>query len=53
MTMKQFMKDHRPAIDSYILRMVPGARLNDKERRLWILNDEILYRWARKEGVRI
>lgn len=27
--------------------------LNDKERRLWILNDEGLYRWARSEGVRI
>lgn len=27
--------------------------LNDKERRLWILNDEGLYRWARAEGVRI
>lgn len=27
--------------------------LNDKERRLWILNDEGLYRWARSEGVQI
>ena len=26
---------------------------NDNERRLWILNDEGLYRWARSEGVRI
>lgn len=28
-------------------------RLNDSERRLWILNDEGLYNWARSEGVRI
>lgn len=27
--------------------------LNDEERRLWILNDEGLYNWARAEGVRI
>ena len=30
-----------------------GERLNDSERRQWILNDEGLYRWARAEGVRI
>lgn len=29
------------------------VRLNYAERRLWILNDEGLYRWARSEGVRI
>lgn len=28
-------------------------RINDEERRLWILNDEGLYSWARSEGVRI
>jgi hypothetical protein len=27
--------------------------LSDAERRLWILNDEGLYNWARREGVRI
>jgi len=27
--------------------------LNDKERRLWILNDEGLYKWARSCGVKI
>ena len=30
-----------------------GERINDSERRQWILNDEGLYRWARAEGVRI
>jgi hypothetical protein len=28
-------------------------RLNDEERRLWVLNDEGLYNWARSEGVPI
>ena len=30
-----------------------AADLSDEERRLWILNDEGLYNWARSEGVRI
>lgn len=30
-----------------------GQRLNDSERRQWILNDEGLYNWARREGVRV
>lgn len=30
-----------------------GRKLDDAERRLWILNDEGLYNWARSEGVRI
>lgn len=27
--------------------------ISSQEIRLWILNDEYLYRWARREGVRI
>ena len=53
MTLKQFLKDNREEIDSAIKRVVPNVRLNDSERRLWVLNDEGLYRWARREGVRI
>ena len=30
----------------------PEAR-DDEERRLWVLNDEGLYNWARSEGVEI
>jgi hypothetical protein len=30
-----------------------GERINDGERREWILNDEGLYRWTRAEKVRI
>ena len=31
----------------------PPQRRNDEERRQWILNDECLYNWARREGVDI
>lgn len=56
MTLKQFIKENRQEIDRVIFaRLGPdsGVRLNDKERRLWILNDESLYRWAINARVRI
>jgi len=53
MTLKQFLKKNRTIIDRAIKQEVPDARLNDNERRLWVLNDESLYRWARSEGVKI
>jgi len=31
----------------------PAPKYNDAELRLWILNDEGLYNWARSQGVRI
>ena len=56
MTLQGFIKANRKELDACILRVLgpdSGVRLNDRERRLWILNDEGLYRWARREGVRI
>ena len=53
MTMRDFIKENKAEIDAGIRRVVPDARLNDAERRLWIQNDEGLYNWARSEGVRI
>jgi hypothetical protein len=53
MTLKQFIRDNRDELDRAIHSVVPEVRLNDEERRLWILNDEGLYLWARGEGVRI
>jgi hypothetical protein len=53
MTFKQFIKENRAEIDQYIRRACTNCKLNDAERRLWILNDEGLYMWARGEGVRI
>lgn len=54
MTLTNFIKEHREEIDDWIRDSVPNAQyFNDKERRLWILNDEGLYRWAQSEGVNI
>ena len=55
MTLKQFIKEHRAELDACIARALGQDRNplpNDNGRRLWILNDEGLYRWARSEGVR-
>lgn len=56
-SIRAFIREHRAELDSAILGQ-PGMRnyqrkLNDEERRGWILNDEGLYRWARSEGVQI
>ena len=56
MTLKQFIKEHRAELDACIARALglpKNPRANDDERRLWVLNDEGLYRWARSEGVKI
>lgn len=54
LTLAEFIKEHRAEIDAAILRVVGSLPYkNDAERRLWVLNDEGLYRWARSEGVRI
>lgn len=63
MTMREFLKGNRELLDEYIRGQLdrPNDRgergaptsLNNKERRLWVLNDEGLYHWAKKEGVRI
>ena len=57
MTLKQFIKENRKELDECIARVLGGEEnhryRNDEERRLWILNDEGLYNWARSSGVRI
>ena len=54
-SIREFIKEHREEIDEGVRRYLkrPDFRLNDEERRQWILNDEGLYRWARSEGVNI
>ncbi len=50
MSRKEFIRKNREEIDEHIKIACPNTRLNDGERELWISNDEVLYRWARREG---
>lgn len=55
-SLQQFIKEHREELDTAIANALGHPKNpypNDTERRLWILNDEGLYNWARSEGVRI
>ena len=52
-SLTQFIRENRTEIDAAIKRVCDNCRLNDRERRLWILNDESLYRWARSSGIKI
>jgi hypothetical protein len=53
MTLANFIKENRTELDNAIQSVAPGAPKNDTERRLWILNDEGLYNWARSNRVNI
>ena len=53
MTLREFIKENREEIDIAIRNKLPGARIDDRERKLWVLNDEGLYHWAKESGVRI
>ena len=56
MKMQDFIKKNRKEIDAVIdatLRADSPMRRNDNERRLWVLNDENLYRLAKWFGVKV
>jgi len=56
MKLADFIRENREELDSSIARALgqdTNPYPNDEERRLWVLNDEGLYLWARSEGVRI
>ena len=54
MTLKDFILKNRKELDVAIERACPNVgKITDEERRLWVLNDEGLYQWARSEGVKI
>lgn len=53
MKLRDFIRENREALDKVIQRASPGAPRNDRERELWVLNNEGLYRWARSAGCRI
>lgn len=52
-TLREFIRNNREEIDRAIRSVCGNRQLNDEERRLWILNDEGLYLWAKSEGVRV
>lgn len=55
MSKREFLKKNRTEIDAHIRKKLndQGYRLNDRERELWLLNDEWLYWWARRAGVNL
>ena len=53
-SMRKFIVEHRKEIDEAILRANPRQNIcNDHERELWILNDEGLYNWTKRNGVKV
>lgn len=53
--MSEFIRKFRVEIDDYVLSrhgMSGVKRLNDEDRREWVLNDEQLYLWCLKSGVK-
>jgi hypothetical protein len=53
MTLEQFIKKNRRELDKAIQRKYPNVKkLNDDERRVWILTDKFFYIWAKSAGVK-
>jgi hypothetical protein len=53
MRFKEFIRAHREQIDHVIRDRCSNVRkLNDDDRQEWIMNDEVLYSWAKSEGVK-
>lgn len=52
-SLRNWIKENKEEIDKTIHIIVPEVKINDEERRMWILNDEGLYLWAKHEGVDI
>jgi hypothetical protein len=53
MKLKDFINENKQEIDTIIYDYYRVVVKNNRERKLWILDDEGLYRWAHREGVNI
>jgi hypothetical protein len=52
-SLRQWIKENRQEIDKCIKRVCDNCRIDDNERRLWVLSDEGLYLWAKGDGVNV
>ena len=53
-SLSSFIKRNRVQIDQAIKGINKNnVAIDDAERRMWILNDEGLYNWAKSEGVNV
>ena len=61
MTLKQFIRENKEDIDIVIEMRTEGRnintdlfnRYNNRERELWVKNDQALYLWAKDSGVKL
>jgi hypothetical protein len=54
MRMREFIRDNRDALETAITQACPNiGKLTVDEIEQWIANDEGLYNWARREGVKV
>lgn len=52
-TLSQFIKDNRHELTAAIRNAVPNIKgIDNKEIKMWVLNDEGLYNWAKQDGVK-
>jgi hypothetical protein len=55
MTIDRFIKQNSKIIDTHISQKLHKQKTKNsyQERRLWVLNDYELYRWALNNGVEV
>ena len=53
MNWRKFLKKHRKEIDQAMKQACPNrGRINDRDRRQWVANDEGWSRWAKRACVK-
>lgn len=53
MRLREWIRKHREEIDAVISDYAPGVPVDDDERAMWVLNDEGLYLFAKRQGVKV
>ena len=55
MRLQDFIRSNKEDIDKHIIEICECSMssIDYRERELWVLNDEMLYNWARSEGANI